>query len=223
MTEYNATQSKYRDRCKDRIQRQLEISECAPPFPISQDLPGSPPPPGVLLSGADSGPQPSGRVGPGVLAPSSHFLSRRSFLHTAGRTTTNEELEDMLESGKLAIFTDDVSPPPTPHPRHPRGVRVCRVNLCHFSLSTLESPTAWTKNCKIPQGQGRKARCWSSSWEFIPHPQVGDSGRENRGREGGLLKSQSTLLVAHLLQEGHTQFFLNNPLTRKQTFRYVSL
>lgn len=29
MTEYNTTQSKYRDRCKDRIQRQLEISECA--------------------------------------------------------------------------------------------------------------------------------------------------------------------------------------------------
>ena len=28
MTEYNTTQSKYRDRCKDRIQRQLEISEC---------------------------------------------------------------------------------------------------------------------------------------------------------------------------------------------------
>ncbi|XP_009575858.1 PREDICTED: syntaxin-1B-like, partial [Fulmarus glacialis] len=26
----------------------------------------------------------------------------------AGRTTTNEELEDMLESGKLAIFTDDI-------------------------------------------------------------------------------------------------------------------
>ncbi|XP_078392064.1 syntaxin-1B [Cetorhinus maximus] len=52
MTEYNATQSKYRDRCKDRIQRQLEIT---------------------------------------------------------GRTTTNEELEDMLESGKLAIFTDDIT------------------------------------------------------------------------------------------------------------------
>lgn len=30
MTEYNATQSKYRDRCKDRIQRQLEISACSP-------------------------------------------------------------------------------------------------------------------------------------------------------------------------------------------------
>ncbi|XP_072792567.1 syntaxin-1B isoform X3 [Taeniopygia guttata] len=51
MTEYNATQSKYRDRCKDRIQRQLEIT---------------------------------------------------------GRTTTNEELEEMLESGKLAVFTDDI-------------------------------------------------------------------------------------------------------------------
>uniref|UniRef100_A0A8D0HN77 Syntaxin-1B n=1 Tax=Sphenodon punctatus TaxID=8508 RepID=A0A8D0HN77_SPHPU len=30
MTEYNATQSKYRDRCKDRIQRQLEISRSPP-------------------------------------------------------------------------------------------------------------------------------------------------------------------------------------------------
>lgn len=35
-------------------------------------------------------------------------------LSTAGRTTTNEELEDMLESGKLAIFTDDVSTAPEP-------------------------------------------------------------------------------------------------------------
>ncbi|ELK10984.1 Syntaxin-1B [Pteropus alecto] len=67
MTEYNATQSKYRDRCKDRIQRQLEISPQA-----------------------DANPE------RGVLSP------------TAGRTTTNEELEDMLESGKLAIFTDDI-------------------------------------------------------------------------------------------------------------------
>lgn len=35
-------------------------------------------------------------------------------LSAAGRTTTNEELEDMLESGKLAIFTDDVSTAPEP-------------------------------------------------------------------------------------------------------------
>ncbi|KAK2504691.1 hypothetical protein MC885_005649 [Smutsia gigantea] len=69
MTEYNATQSKYRDRCKDRIQRQLEIMPQAPRM--------------------------------------AQTLSRESFVPTAGRTTTNEELEDMLESGKLAIFTDD--------------------------------------------------------------------------------------------------------------------
>uniref|UniRef100_A0A8C0KVY5 Syntaxin-1B n=1 Tax=Canis lupus dingo TaxID=286419 RepID=A0A8C0KVY5_CANLU len=37
MTEYNATQSKYRDRCKDRIQRQLEISACAPLQSIKMD------------------------------------------------------------------------------------------------------------------------------------------------------------------------------------------
>lgn len=36
------------------------------------------------------------------------FLMALFFLLAAGRTTTNEELEDMLESGKLAIFTDDV-------------------------------------------------------------------------------------------------------------------
>lgn len=28
MTDYNATQTDYRDRCKNRIQRQLEISKC---------------------------------------------------------------------------------------------------------------------------------------------------------------------------------------------------
>ncbi|KAG7234681.1 hypothetical protein INR49_004123 [Caranx melampygus] len=33
---------------------------------------------------------------------------------SSGRTTTNEELEDMLESGKLAVFTDDVSTAPEP-------------------------------------------------------------------------------------------------------------
>lgn len=48
MTEYNATQSKYRDRCKDRIQRQLEISECAPPFPKAPEL-ARPPPGGSSL------------------------------------------------------------------------------------------------------------------------------------------------------------------------------
>uniref|UniRef100_UPI00358E85D8 syntaxin-1A n=1 Tax=Myxine glutinosa TaxID=7769 RepID=UPI00358E85D8 len=51
MTEYNSTQTDYRERCKNRIQRQLEIT---------------------------------------------------------GKTTTNEELEDMLESGNPAIFTSGI-------------------------------------------------------------------------------------------------------------------
>ena len=38
MTEYNTTQSKYRDRCKDRIQRQLEISESQHHVPPRQPL-----------------------------------------------------------------------------------------------------------------------------------------------------------------------------------------
>uniref|UniRef100_U5EM47 Putative snare protein syntaxin 1 n=1 Tax=Corethrella appendiculata TaxID=1370023 RepID=U5EM47_9DIPT len=51
MTEYNRTQTDYRERCKGRIQRQLEIT---------------------------------------------------------GRTTTNEELEDMLEQGNPAVFTQGI-------------------------------------------------------------------------------------------------------------------
>jgi syntaxin 1A len=52
MTEYNRTQTDYRERCKGRIQRQLEIT---------------------------------------------------------GRQTTNEELEEMLEQGNPAVFTQGVS------------------------------------------------------------------------------------------------------------------
>ncbi|EQB77951.1 syntaxin-1B [Camelus ferus] len=90
MTEYNATQSKYRDRCKDRIQRQLEISACdTPPPKLLRPAPYSFQT--LLLHGGDAWPG-AGREG-GL---------------PAGRTTTNEELEDMLESGKLAIFTDDI-------------------------------------------------------------------------------------------------------------------
>lgn len=107
MTEYNATQSKYRDRCKDRIQRQLEISACAPP-------PNSPSPFQALLrrgaQGREEGWSPGPRPSPPPQAPGCRNPPNvKPFLPTAGRTTTNEELEDMLESGKLAIFTDDVS------------------------------------------------------------------------------------------------------------------
>lgn len=51
MNDYNACQIDYRERCKGRIQRQLEIT---------------------------------------------------------GKTTTNDELEDMLESGNLQVFTQDI-------------------------------------------------------------------------------------------------------------------
>lgn len=54
MTDYNQTQVDYRERCKSRIQRQLEI---------------------------------------------------------AGKTTTAEQVEEMLESGNAQIFTDGVSEP----------------------------------------------------------------------------------------------------------------
>lgn len=51
MTEYNKTQTDYRDKCKATIQRQLEIT---------------------------------------------------------GRTTSNEELEEMLEQGNISVFTQDI-------------------------------------------------------------------------------------------------------------------
>ena len=66
MTEYNRTQTDYRERCKSRIQRQLEISE----FDVNDSQNNS-----------------------------------YSAFYLAGRTTTNEELEDMLEQGNPAVFT----------------------------------------------------------------------------------------------------------------------
>lgn len=111
MTEYNATQSKYRDRCKDRIQRQLEISAWPSCCWSAQGPPGAPlPHPPVL--GARLGAGGGGAPCPACPKPPSPGWSGPEhgvFLPAAGRTTTNEELEDMLESGKLAIFTDDVS------------------------------------------------------------------------------------------------------------------
>ena len=70
MTEYNRTQTDYRERCKGRIQRQLEISKRPYIFLIT-------------------------------------MVTNIMFL--AGRTTTNEELEEMLEQGNSAVFTQGVS------------------------------------------------------------------------------------------------------------------
>lgn len=72
MTEYNRTQTDYRERCKGRIQRQLEISECF------------------------------------VFEFIIKFLIWIN-VSLAGRQTTNEELEEMLEQGNPAVFTQGVS------------------------------------------------------------------------------------------------------------------
>nr|CAD7572695.1 unnamed protein product [Timema californicum] len=69
MTEYNRTQTDYRERCKGRIQRQLEIT---------------------------------------------------------GRTTTNEELEDMLEQGNPAVFTQGYFNPFWVSGQAPRLVQVIK-------------------------------------------------------------------------------------------------
>ncbi|MGH0134325.1 UNVERIFIED_CONTAM: hypothetical protein FKN15_051727 [Acipenser sinensis] len=70
MSEYNATQSDYRERCKGRIQRQLEIRRGRQPINIR--------------------------------------LSVMAVTQRAGRNTTNEELESMLESDNPAIFTSGI-------------------------------------------------------------------------------------------------------------------
>lgn len=74
MTEYNRTQTDYRERCKGRIQRQLEISE-------------------FFVCWLFGGKQ---------LTKSIHLQ------YLAGRTTTNDELEEMLEQGNSAVFTQGV-------------------------------------------------------------------------------------------------------------------
>ena len=76
MTDYNKTQTDYRERCKARIQRQLEISEFFITIYKYRLINFISPPPSPPI---------------------------------AGRSTTNEELEEMLESGNPAIFTQGVS------------------------------------------------------------------------------------------------------------------
>lgn len=78
MTEYNRTQTDYRERCKGRIQRQLEISK-------------------LIAGWLDCW----FTTNPANIA-----------IFTAGRTTTNEELEEMLEQGNSAVFTQGVRSSP---------------------------------------------------------------------------------------------------------------
>lgn len=86
MTEYNRTQTDYRERCKGRIQRQLEISK----FLMHTHEPEPIPPHLCVLH-------------------QMLIKYRIEIIIAAGRTTTNEELEEMLEQGNSAVFTQGVS------------------------------------------------------------------------------------------------------------------
>lgn len=76
MTEYNRTQTDYRERCKSRIQRQLEISMLC--FVFYYYI--------------------------GIIYLFFSFICN----NIAGRITTNEELEEMLDQGNPAVFTQGV-------------------------------------------------------------------------------------------------------------------
>ena len=80
MTDYNKTQTDYRERCKGRIKRQLEISKWR-----EKNLPGI-------------------KFNDRVLTNFFDFVS----ISLAGRATTNEKLEEMLESKNTQIFTQGV-------------------------------------------------------------------------------------------------------------------
>ncbi|KAF4525003.1 hypothetical protein B566_EDAN012110 [Ephemera danica] len=85
MTEYNRTQTDYRERCKGRIQRQLEISKSI-----------------AAVSSLTLCYISQSQVGGGLL------LMLVIVALAAGRTTTNEELEEMLEQGNSAVFTQGI-------------------------------------------------------------------------------------------------------------------
>lgn len=79
MTKYNEAQVDFRERSKGRIQRQLEISECLPHARSCRRVNCNP-----VFSGFN----------PDSLS--------------AGKATTDDELEEMLESGNAAVFTAGV-------------------------------------------------------------------------------------------------------------------
>lgn len=173
MSEYNATQSDYRERCKGRIQRQLEISE----WEAGQALMGR----GLTVGGTRTERQVwigqelepelrdgacsegvksrgevwfvakgRGHIGDwgGAWGEGRGFLGRAGLSATpatAGRTTTSEELEDMLESGNPAIFASGVSADPTGTPG------MCTVlsgavfgQSHHGGRGGLRTPASWS-------------------------------------------------------------------------------
>ncbi|KAG9354831.1 hypothetical protein JZ751_001544 [Albula glossodonta] len=119
MTQYNETQVSFREKSKGRIQRQLEIMRV---------LQSQKPLLGTTLCGSSSTPtlraeEPAtgdtcvsvslgtqGRRAAVARADGSRDLGGMSTAvwRGSGRVTTDDELEDMLESGNPAIFTSDI-------------------------------------------------------------------------------------------------------------------
>ncbi|XP_038008710.1 syntaxin-2 isoform X2 [Motacilla alba alba] len=134
MTEYNETQTLFRERSKGRIQRQLEIT---------------------------------------------------------GKTTTDEELEEMLESGNPSIFTSDVCIPgpfplPALLPAPGRALALRRVpvpSLCpqdHFRLA--DHPASPERDRVPPQGHHEAGvQHPGAARDVHGHGHVcGDSGRNDQ-------------------------------------------
>lgn len=95
MTKYNEAQMDFRDKSKGRIARQLEISE----FSLFQDITG------LYFIDDDTTEHVSvtclSQIKPSVDPVFNHDFS-------AGKATTDEELEEMLEGGNAAVFTAGV-------------------------------------------------------------------------------------------------------------------
>ena len=85
MTEYNRTQTDYRERCKARIQRQLEIT-------------------GTYIFLAPSKQKKFGEMEENEM----YIFLVFYYCIITGKTTTNEQLEEMLESGNSAVFTQGI-------------------------------------------------------------------------------------------------------------------
>ncbi len=79
MNDYNQVQLGYRQKCKERIQRQLEISEL------------------ILLFSMI------------IVIKIINKFKKKIFHYLAGRSVTEGEVEEMLESGNPAVFTQGVS------------------------------------------------------------------------------------------------------------------
>lgn len=101
MTKYNEAQVDFREKSKGRIQRQLEISKCFTNTHTRKEL--------MVTSAFFLRPVvASCQTDIALLHFSCLTLVFVLLLAVAGKTTTDEELEEMLEGGNAAVFTAGV-------------------------------------------------------------------------------------------------------------------